>query len=611
MNQKQLSFHIAIQIPEGDIYNDFEAYIVDANKNEFTPYNNRYNRDLRQLIFDFHVPSYRRDEKYVIYVQNGQGNTKYEIVSSSEAGQLMKIISFDDMKSTGKADRTTVYDLQQVTQKALEPIEKRIKSLELRLPQERDIKTLGEKIDSLQKQIEYIEKMAQMPTHETLDQMITSTLERIIEQRLEQIITSSLRQFEPSIKNTLEEVVDAKLPAFLDFDKLKQDVKAELESVIHQQLEKSFGQLDSIVENKLETILDARISKYLDEKIPAFLDKFEQDAITKLTDIVENSLGATVPAYFERFKRGMEKSIINTLIVTNTQIISVFGEHLKSAGELISKQREEIEASTNEQLIELSARTLNFYGDILKKAGELINTEYFGENYMAEVQEQFADTRKKAETISTLLTSIIDKTVDDFGLASEKFRSFESNLNMILTELENAGAVQDIPLKVGVIGFNEYLEKSGDNQSLAEVYENYLKETRRQYEDYFRQFAADFKEAAANAANADSHVADKLETFVTNSIVPYVYLLDDELRKKGHTLPVPPIEETLQKLFEVSGLEEIKVIEKEDKYDSTLHEPVRWVTDEEVPRDAIVKLLRRGFIYNGKVLRRARVVVRQ
>ena len=326
---------------------------------------------------------------------------------------------------------------------------------------------------------------------------------------------------------------------------------------------------------------------------------------------MENSLGATVPAYLERFKREVEKSIINTLIVISTQIINVFGEHLKSAGELISKQREEIEASTNEQLIELSARTLNFYGDILKKAGELINTEYFGENYMAEVQEQLSGTRQTAEAISEVLTGIINKTVADFGLDAEKYRSFQSNLNMILTELENAGATQHIPLKVDVIGFKKYLEKSGANQSLIEAYENYLDETRQQCENYFKQFAAGFKQAVANATDAESYAKDKLDIFVTNSIVPFVYLLDDELRKKGNNLPVPPIEETLQKLFEVSGLEEIRVTEKEDKYDSTLHEPVRWVTDEEVPRDTIVKLLRRGFIYNGKVLRRARVVVRQ
>lgn len=106
----------------------------------------------------------------------------------------------------------------------------------------------------------------------------------------------------------------------------------------------------------------------------------------------------------------------------------------------------------------------------------------------------------------------------------------------------------------------------------------------------------------------------KLEIFKMNGIIPFCFLIDSEAREHNFDVRETEIESKLQDLFRDVGLKAIDVAEGRERYDPYLHESLRWVDDEkykELQPDTIVRLSKRGFIYKEKVIRRARVIVKQ
>jgi hypothetical protein len=280
----------------------------------------------------------------------------------------------------------------------------------------------------------------------------------------------------------------------------------------------------------------------------------------------------------------------------------------------------ELEAIAKKQLITLNARTIQFTEEILKSFGDSICLGYFGTERMAKIREQFLEVQQKAQALDEIIIAILRKATK-LGVAAEKFNSLQKSFEQFQAELDNALMVKTIPLQTDVISYEQYLQKFEESPSppshtgWTADYENYLQAIRSQYEEYFKQFADDFIHLTTEIDNAETYFAEQLEAFVTNGIVPFVYVLDDEIRNLGHPSPGSPIEEEIQKLFDFSGLKEIKVVEKADTYNVAIHEAVRWERSEtlaeKLSEGTIISLVRRGFSFKNKVLRRARVVVCQ
>ena len=120
--------------------------------------------------------------------------------------------------------------------------------------------------------------------------------------------------------------------------------------------------------------------------------------------------------------------------------------------------------------------------------------------------------------------------------------------------------------------------------------------------------------AAEQLEKLKSHSGDyfleRFDRLATNTVVAFTSILDEAIKKTGVS-PTDSMEQNLQALFALVGLEEIKVNERQDNYDAPVHEAIRWSTEGDLESDKIIELVKRGFIFKGKVLRRALVIVRQ
>lgn len=628
-----LALEVTIQIPESVNLESYTACITEANDvgSVLVP-SDRPSPGLgrRLVIFRFDISLGRPipESSRVILVRDGKGKIKYGQVpltpttlffdqmhafrikdcSPEISEKIISVLSTrhgaNDSSHRGQGNLDGVPSVSPevkknenrsssdvFSEKSLQPIldelksiKQQIESIESRVPQAAEMSQLTRQLSALQQQM----------GREDMKELISS-----VNSRLTTLETQMSQQSE--VISTLQRTLSP-----------LQNISTDLGRVQEQM--KGIEQLDSTMEQKLRTILDEKIPADLDAKISAF-ERFEPAMGENFQNtIIDRILHALD---FETFKRDVKTELKTTL---GQQATDSTRQVLDWCGAIFQKVADSMVASIKEieenhpirQFIEDIEPVFRCFGEILKEASAALSNAsnaYLREVEASERQKQLSGIQQKAGEIRDRFTAIIDKGVGEFGLDAGKFASFKSNLEQILAELENTHKRLEPPVPVNIISFKECLEKWGQDWSLAEVHDD-LNLIRQQYADYFKQFDT-LKQAAANSATVDVLVADKLETFVTNGIVQFANLLDEELRKNGQILPVSPIEDALQELFEVSGLEEIKVIEGKNKYNATLHEAVRWVTDGDLPRDTIVKLVRRGFIYNQEVLREARVHVRQ
>lgn len=407
-----------------------------------------------------------------------------------------------------------------------------------------------------------------------------------------------LQQIEQGVKGIIEKTVSA-------------EIAKQVQTAVENQLQSSLSKFNQSVEDVKK--LAVGVNESIDQRI-AQIDKIAAQKITdvgeqihKLADdsrdeLVRNATEASkqIKQVAESKQEQIQTTLQNAQNKIDLMIKNVY-EHIDAWEKLIDEKHVE----------DIQRQHLKF-DEILKGWNTDFNAVLStlppeSSNQLPELEE----IRGNVGEAKTLVSAIVEGVCSQFSVGKDKFGTILNDVNRLKEEIDQAIQLYQPLSEPKIESFNEYYNNLGGNvQPDKSIYFDYLRKLSDDYRDYFQKATDKLKTLLTVKKRPDDYFSERLERFATNSIVSFTYVLDDVIKNSGIS-PTDSIEANLQKLLEIVGLEEIGVNEKKDKYDATLHEPVRWINEGTLESNTIIQLLRRGFIFKSKVIRRARVVVRQ